>query len=99
MRKYTELEELMCLGCHPYESQYIDRDTTTLYICNSFAYKLWNASSVEELEQPTRKFDNCGFKISDYLAGNSSITKRKYKNSYRNINRIKYWRGISVYID
>ncbi len=76
MRKYTELEELMCLGCHPYESQYIDRDTTTLYICNSFAYKLWNASSVEELEQPTRKFDNCGFKISDYLAGNSSITKR-----------------------
>lgn len=76
MRKYTELEELMCLGCHPYESQYIDRTTSTLYICNSFAYKLWNASSVEELNQPTRKFDNCGFKISDYLAANSSISKR-----------------------
>lgn len=76
MRKYTELEELMCLGCHPYENQYIDRETNTIFICNSFAYKLWNASSVEELNQPTRKFDNCGFKISDYLAKNTSIPKR-----------------------
>ena len=33
MRKYTELEELMCLGCHPYESSYIDREKRRVYIC------------------------------------------------------------------
>ena len=35
MRKYTELEELMCLGCHPYESSYIDREKRRVYICNA----------------------------------------------------------------
>lgn len=68
MRKYNELEELMCLGCHPYESSYIERASKKLYICHSFAMKFWNASDIEELEKPTRKYDNCGFKITDYLS-------------------------------
>lgn len=42
IRKYAELEELMCLGCHPYESSYIDRGKRVVYICNAFAMKMWN---------------------------------------------------------
>lgn len=68
MRKYNELEELMCLGCHPYESSYIERTSKKLYICNSFAMKFWNASDLADLEKPTKKYDNCGFKITDYLS-------------------------------
>ena len=67
MRKYTEIEELMCLGCHPYESSYIDREKRRVYICNAFAMKMWNASNVEELSKGSRKYDNCGFKITPSL--------------------------------
>ena len=68
IRKYAELEELMCLGCHPYESSYIDRGKRVVYICNAFAMKMWNVSTVEELSSGSRKYDNCGFKITSKLA-------------------------------
>ena len=41
LRKYPELEQLMCLGCHPLEFSYIDVETKTLNICMSFAMLLW----------------------------------------------------------
>lgn len=68
MRKYTELEELMCLGCHPYESSYVDRENRKVFICNAFSMKMWNASNVEELSKGSRKYDNYGFKITPALA-------------------------------
>ena len=68
IRKYAELEELMCLGCHPYESSYINGGKRVVYICNAFAMKMWNASTVEELSSGSRKYDNCGFKITSNLA-------------------------------
>ena len=75
MRKYTELEELMCLGCHPYESSYIDREKRRVYICNAFAMKMWNASNVEELSKGSRKYDNCGFKITPSLVNVTNASR------------------------
>lgn len=62
LRKYSELEDLMCLGCHPLEMFYIDKETSTINMCLDFALRLWNASNEEELNQPTKLYDNCGFK-------------------------------------
>ena len=68
LRKYSELEDLMCLGCHPLEMFYIDKTTRTINMCLDFALRLWNASNEEELNQPTKLYDNCGFKaFGDYL--------------------------------
>jgi hypothetical protein len=75
LRKYPELEQLMCLGCHPLEFSYIDVETKTLNICMSFAMLLWDASQEEELYDPTRKYDNCGFKVPEHL---KNVTK--YQN-------------------
>lgn len=75
IRKYTELEELMCLGCHPYESSYIDREKRRVYICNAFAMKMWNASNVEELSKGSRKYDNCGFKITPSLVNVTNASR------------------------
>ena len=75
MRKYTELEELMCLGCHPYESSYIDREKRRVYICNAFAMKMWNASNVEELSKGSRKHDNCVFKITPALVNVTNASR------------------------
>ena len=66
IRKYAELEELMCLGCHPYESSYIDRGkrVVSLYlqcICDEDVECI-------ELSSGSRKYDNCGFKITPFLA-------------------------------
>ena len=72
IRKYIEFENLMCFGCHPLESSYIENNGTTkiIRICKSFALNLWNGAesenkNYETLNQPTTIFDNCGFKI-DY---------------------------------
>lgn len=74
IRKYTDFENLMCLGCHPLEYRYIGNGTdeygnVTKYIriCKSFADSLWNSSDSENsLDKPTHVFDNCGFKVDAF---------------------------------
>ena len=66
IRKYPEFENLMCFGCHPLESNYIDTDKKIIRVCKSFAESLWNNSESENintLDYPTTIFDNCGFKV------------------------------------
>ena len=65
IRKYTEFENLMCFGCHPLESNYIDNVNHIIRVCKSFAANLWNgadSNDYEALNKPTTIFDNCGFK-------------------------------------
>ena len=67
--KYNELEDLMCLGCHPFEMEYIstnEKGETVLTICKDFVKRLWDVSSDEDLNKSTLKYDNCGFK-SEYF--------------------------------
>jgi hypothetical protein len=71
IRKYTDFENLMCLGCHPLEYRYLGNETDEfgnithyIRICKSFAESLWNSSDSENsLESSTHVFDNCGFKV------------------------------------
>ena len=66
LRKYPEFEDLLCLGCAPLESKYVVGDNKdTLRLCKKFALALWNATTEEELNQPTKRFDNCGFLVPD----------------------------------
>ena len=83
IRKYTEFENLMCFGCHPLESSYIEisNNTKIIRICKSFALNLWNGAESENkdyetLNQPTTIFDNCGFK-TDY-GGLDNLTNEHY---------------------
>jgi hypothetical protein len=41
IRRYSELEDLLCLGCSPNEMSNIDNNKRTIKICLSFVYKLW----------------------------------------------------------
>ena len=66
LRKYPEFEDLLCLGCAPLESKYVVGDNKdTLRLCKKFALALWNATTEDELQQPTKRFDNCGFLAPD----------------------------------
>lgn len=84
--KYNELEDLMCLGCHPFEMEYIstnEKGETVLTICKDFVKRLWDVSSDEDLNKTTSKYDNCGFK-SEYFnpdAGSPFIIPSKYFTS------------------
>lgn len=62
VRKYNDFENLMCFGCHPLSSNYIDVKNKTIRICKSFLRIFWNATNDQELLEPTTIFDNCGFK-------------------------------------
>jgi hypothetical protein len=68
-RKYPELEDLFCYGCNPKENTFTNLSDNTINLCLSFALKVWNATLPEELNKPTTRFDNCGFRIAtDKLA-------------------------------
>ena len=79
IRKYSEFENLMCFGCHPLESNYIDKENHIIRICKSFAANLWSGQGIEDYEalnKPTTVFDNCGIKAG---YGNlSNITEEYY---------------------
>ncbi len=64
-RKYGELEDLFCYGCNPRESSFTNIKDNTINLCLSFAMKIWNATLPEDLNKPTTRFDNCGFKIAN----------------------------------
>jgi len=51
----------MCFYCSPFESQYLDIKNKRIKICQKFAMKIWNASTVEELNKKSTTFDVCGF--------------------------------------
>lgn len=85
IRKYSNLETLMCFGCHPKESFYIK--DKTIRICKGFAKALWNATEDKELYEKTTIFDNCGFKtefFKDVVQYNKKIEddERIKNNSY-----------------
>ena len=72
MRKYTELEELMCLGCRTKVHISTERKEESI---SAFAMKMWNASNVEELSKGSRKYDNCGFKITPSLVNVTNASR------------------------
>lgn len=49
MRKYSELQDIMCFGCHQFETLYEDKDKKLIHICPQFAMLFWNATTVEKL--------------------------------------------------
>ena len=85
LRKYSEFEDLMCFGCHPLEKYYINEDNSTIFICEEFAMRLWNATELSELNEPTTIFDNCGFKV-DFLGDDADekfiIPSQKWKSFF-----------------
>ena len=78
LRKYGELEDLMCLACHPLESLYVNNETKVINICKNFAMTLWNATNDEELNKPSEIFDNCGFKPSNYTSLGRKYIHKKF---------------------
>ena len=92
LRKYSEFEDLMCFGCHPLEKFYINFSNNTIFICEEFAMRLWNATDLNELNQPTTIFDNCGFKV-DFLGDNADdkfiIPSQKWKSFFEFFEDIK----------
>ena len=92
LRKYSELEDLMCLGCHPFEMYYIDKENKVLNMCMSFALRLWNASDESELSLPTTKFDNCGFKaFGQYIENGQKylIPSQTFASIYDFFDKVK----------
>ena len=68
IRKYSDFENLMCFGCHPLESKYVERgDKPKIRICKRFALNLWSGPDSDDdyelLNKETTIFDNCGFKV------------------------------------
>ena len=80
IRKYSEFENLMCFGCHPLESLYIDATAKIIRVCKSFALNFWNGpdkeTDFETLNHPTTIFDNCGFKVD--FGDLSNITNESF---------------------
>ena len=87
-----KIEDLMCFGCHPLEKFYINFSNNTIFICEEFAMRLWNATDLNELNQPTTIFDNCGFKV-DFLEDNADdkfiIPSQKWKSFFEFFEDIK----------
>jgi hypothetical protein len=82
LRKYSEFEDLMCLACHPLESNYVDPTNKKIRICEDFAMRLWNASEEDELNKPTDIFDNCGFKSDNFDIDDKFIIPSKHWNNF-----------------
>lgn len=82
LRKYSEFEDLMCLACHPLESNYVDPTNKKIRICEDFAMRLWNASDKDELNKPTDIFDNCGFKSDNFDIDDKFIIPSKHWNNF-----------------
>ena len=78
IRKYSQFESIMCLGCHPLERNYLGVDengTKIIRVCKSFAVSMWNSSSEKGLYDKTEVFDNCGFKTKIFT---NNTEKFKY---------------------
>lgn len=75
LRKYPELEDLLCLPCSPYESNYLDHDKKTFKVCLNFALKVWDKKTKEELNQNSTRFDNCGFIAVDEMKKIKALDK------------------------
>ena len=82
LRKYSEFEDLMCLACHPLESNYVDPTNKKIRICEDFAMRLWNASEEDELNKPTDIFDNCGFKSDNFEIDDKFIIPSKHWDNF-----------------
>ena len=82
LRKYSEFEDLMCLACHPLESNYVDPTNKKIRICEDFAMRLWNASEYDELNKPTDIFDNCGFKSDNFDIDDKFIIPSKHWDNF-----------------
>ncbi len=79
VRKYKELESFVCYGCNPKEFLYTDPQAKVLNFCLSFALRLWNATTIEDLSKPSDKYDNCGIKVgSDSPQKLQELTDKPY---------------------
>ena len=80
IRKYTQFENIMCLGCNPLESNYLgvdDNGNKIIRVCKSFAISMWNSSGDDGIYHKTEVFDNCGFKTQIFT---NNSKKFKYLN-------------------
>ena len=57
-RKFSEMEQYFCYGCHYTEptSTYVNENQKIIYICYDYAVRLWGG----DLTQPTTQYDECG---------------------------------------
>ena len=104
VRKFPLFEILMCFGCHPNENKYINITTQpkTIRICRSFAESLWGG----DLNEPTKVFDQCGFKTDFLEEGNDKANKeylipsQEYKNfwSFFEDVKIPFYRDYNITI-
>lgn len=64
IRKFPELEDLLCFGCSAREKLYITKDEDgerSIHLCKSFAEKVWDG----DLGKPSTRFDGCGLLTED----------------------------------
>ena len=68
-RKFSEMEQYFCYGCHYTEptSTYVNENQKIIYICYDYAYRLWGG----DLTQPTTQYDECG--ASSYWSEESEV--------------------------
>lgn len=64
IRKFPELEDLLCFGCSAREQLYMDEEKR-IRICKSFAKKVWNVTNDEGLKKPSTRFDGCGLLVGE----------------------------------
>ena len=98
LREFPELEYYMCLACNENQPKYVNEDTKVIYVCNSFAKKLWT-------DDPT-VYDKCGLKmpkITGPASGHSGqfiLPSRYYPNASLFLNDLipPYFGGYKVEI-
>ncbi len=68
-RKYAEMEQYFCYGCHYTEptATYTDTTNKVINICYDYAVRIWGG----DLTQPTTIYDDCG--VNSYWANNTEV--------------------------
>lgn len=78
MRKFPELEDLLCFGCSAREAMYKDTEKKELYICKEYADKIWSAS----LDGKSERFDGCGLLAGETEEENHFFDKDEERLGY-----------------
>ena len=103
VRKYPLFEILMCLGCHPSEYKFLNKDEKKIYVCRSFAEDLWGG----DLNSPSTVFDQCGFKVETEFLIHSKFENESYlipSDKFQNFSdffeyiRIPYYEDYTIEI-
>lgn len=87
IRKFPELEDLLCFGCSAREKKYIDSGGR-IHVCKSFAKKVWNVTDDDGLNKPSSRFDGCGLLTGEEEESTNFWEKLPDDDKNRNIRYI-----------